>query len=308
MADTIEPAAHDISTQDTRAEGTQSGVAAAITGAGVGDDGPNNANQVGGVPGGAQSNRTHSAHTITHQQDQDQEDMHDQTGSQENEEKEARKQAIKNHKEFCIRIGLQLKGDTVASSPGWPPSVGFWDPVKHGYYDEINRAYMWHSVQYWFVASLINTLHLSQIILGAIATALGSAGEDKQSKKRTTAITVLTTIITVIAALLTYFKSRGQPNRVRQLRNELRKTRDYIRFTAIDIRNPESGLTVEKAMKEVNRLYNAARDNAETNYPDTWSPAPAAQRPPKVVTGPNTRQGIVDAQGERTTIPQAENA
>jgi hypothetical protein len=210
------------------------------------------------------------------------------------------------HEQFCNKIGLQSGGDRNASPSGSNSTHSYTDPVKYGYYYEINQAYKWHSLQYWFIASLINTLHLLQIILGATATALGSAGGDKQSKKRTTAITVLTTIITVIAALLTYFKSRGQPNRVRQLRNELRNVRDYIRFTEIEFRDPASGLTVNQALTEVNKRYQGARANAETNYPDTWSPAPAAQRASEVGMGRTSRQGNMGSRGGTRTERQAE--
>lgn len=165
----------------------------------------------------------------------------------------------------------------MASSPGSRITVPCTDPVEYGYCHEISLAYKHHSWQYWFIASLINTLHLSQIIIGATATALGSAGvANRATKSRNTAITVLTTIMTVIAAVLVYFKSRGQPNRVRQLRNDLRKVLDYIKFTEIEFREPAFGPSVEVALNKVKSLYDSARANAETNYPDTWSTAPGS--------------------------------
>jgi hypothetical protein len=165
----------------------------------------------------------------------------------------------KEHEEFCLKLGIDQKNPYKTSGDG--------------FYREIKRACKYHSWQYWFIASLINTLHLLQIIIGATATALGGAGvAQRASKQRTTAITVLTTIMTVIAAILVYFKSRGQPNRVRQLRNDLRKVKEYIRDMERAFLTPADTTTsVKDALTEVTRLYKTARANAETNYPDTWS-------------------------------------
>jgi hypothetical protein len=194
------------------------------------------------------------------------------TVAQETGEHEPTDQATDRHAQFCNKVGLQPAKGAAASVRGPGVTVPCLAPVENGYYYEINQAYNNHSLQYWFIASIINTLHLSQIIIGATATALGGAGKDTKGKsKHTTAITVLTTIMTVIAALLVYFKSRGQPNRVRQLRNELRKARDEVKFMEIEFRNPPFRMSVDDALNKVKSLYDSARANAEINYPDTWS-------------------------------------
>lgn len=166
-----------------------------------------------------------------------------------------------------LRITL---GDPV--KPGTRPIAPILKPAKNSYYDEIRRAYRHHSWQYWFIASLVNTLYLTQVVIGATATTLGSVGvATRATQKRTTAITILTAIGTVIAGILAFLKSRGQPNRVRQLRNDLRKVCDYIRFMEMEFQSPGCQTSVDAALKQVKDRYDTARANAETNYPDTWS-------------------------------------
>ena len=148
------------------------------------------------------------------------------------------------------------------------------EPVNNGYYKEILNAQIHHKYQYWLVASVINILYLTQIVIGVTATTLGNVGmTSTPSQKRTNAITILTAIGTVIAGILAFFKSRGQLNRAPQLRNDLRRVCDYVVFMDMEFRSPACTKDVEAALKEVNDLYKLARANAETNYPDMWIPS-----------------------------------
>jgi hypothetical protein len=133
------------------------------------------------------------------------------------------------------------------------------------YYGMLLEAYRKHSYQYWFIASLINFLYLIQIVLAATATAVSALNVARG------AVTVLTAISTVVAGVLAFLKSRGQPNRVRQLRNDLRKACIAVQIWDMEFRNPLSQRTVEEAITEVRKYYDTARLNAESNMPDSWS-------------------------------------
>lgn len=87
-------------------------------------------------------------------------------------------------------------------------------------------------------------------------------------------MTVLTAVGTVVAGLLAFFKSRGQPNRVRQLRSDLRRACDKMREAEADFKNPKCTRTLAEAVEDVRKCDERARENAQTNYPDTWSAPP----------------------------------
>ena len=186
------------------------------------------------------------------------------------------------HVAFCKKLGIQhyrvesgrwFNKERKQLEPGDSAQATSLKATKGGYYEEIQWACIYHSWQYWLVASTINILYLTQIVIGATATALGGAGIQSQATQaRTTAITILTAIGTVVAGILAFMKSRGQPNRVRQLRNDLRKVQEYIREMEMAFSFPvTTSLTVEQAMEQVKIRYDTARTNAEINYPDTWS-------------------------------------
>jgi len=75
---------------------------------------------------------------------------------------------------------------------------------------------------------------------------------------------------TVIAGLLTYFKSRNQPNRARQFRNELGRVKDALDDAEADFRTPGNREDVHTIMQQIRTSYYAARSDAEANYPDLW--------------------------------------
>lgn len=58
--------------------------------------------------------------------------------------------------------------------------------------------------------------------------------------------------------MLAFLKGRGQSNRARQLRNDLQKVVDYIRFMEIEFRSPATGESVDAALIEVREKYNTA--------------------------------------------------
>jgi SMODS and SLOG-associating 2TM effector domain len=118
-----------------------------------------------------------------------------------------------------------------------------------------------------FVASLSNGLLWAQIVIGAALTALGASSAPGAK----TAIIYLGASSTIIAGLLTYFKSRNQPNRVRQFRQALRGVRNKMDETAheviLDKDTPDEG---RKRAMEIIKMYNDALSEAAANYPDLW--------------------------------------
>lgn len=74
---------------------------------------------------------------------------------------------------------------------------------------------------------------------------------------------------TITAGLLTYFKSRNQPNRARQLRQALRSVRNNMDDQSREL----AGMTPEQAQDGAHRIikqYNDALAEAAANYPDLW--------------------------------------
>ncbi|KAJ4982504.1 hypothetical protein SVAN01_12002 [Stagonosporopsis vannaccii] len=141
------------------------------------------------------------------------------------------------------------------------------DPEKGttSFDQRIRKEYRLHTIQYWFVASLANGLLWMQIIIGAALTALGAI----RTSESQTATIYLGAASTITAGLLTYFKSRNQPNRCRQLRQALRGVRNMMD----DQSHSMAGLTPEEARDAAQRIikqYNDALAEAAANYPDLW--------------------------------------
>ena len=159
------------------------------------------------------------------------------------------------HQLFCKEMGIKRgEEDDVPVT------------ISGQFYYEKKKAADHHKYQYWLVASTINFILLLQIVLGATATALTASKINSQ-----VASTILTAIITVAAGILAFLKSKGQPNRARQLRNDLRKVVEGIENFEIDFRDPSCKREVVDALASVRSLYETARTNAETNYPHQWS-------------------------------------
>lgn len=198
-------------------------------------------------------------------------------GQRDGQQRDNNTQASK-HAQFCRKVGIKRK--PIIFGPDHDPertdrqdhTLGPLEAVEGGYYAEVLSAYNWHTFQYWLTATVVDSLYLLQISIGATATAISAA------KVPTITVTILTAIGTVVAGVLAFLKSRGQPNRARQFRNDLRKVCDYIRFMEMEFSDPPCDTSVEQALQEVRRLYDAARTNAETNYPDTWSVLPVQRQ------------------------------
>ncbi|EXJ67744.1 uncharacterized protein A1O5_09090 [Cladophialophora psammophila CBS 110553] len=175
----------------------------------------------------------------------------------------------------------------------------------------VTDAYRWHTYQYWFVAVLSNSLLFFQILIAASLTVLG-AFNDRRAR---TATIFLGATNTVIAGLITYFKSRNQPNRARQFRNDLAKIVDQLDDAEANFRNPNRRDDVYAVMEQIRDAYNQARTDAEVNYPDLWvrgstpynpnpTPGPSTDPPSRISPRPGAQlpaQGTAGRPGSELT-------
>ena len=116
------------------------------------------------------------------------------------------------------------------------------------------------------MATFSNSLLFLQILVAASLTVLGAI---KDHKARTATI-FLGAINTVIAGLLTYFKSRNQPNRSRQFCNDLAAIVNQLDDAEADFQNPEYNGDVDTVLRQIRDAYKQARTDAQANYPDLW--------------------------------------
>jgi len=128
----------------------------------------------------------------------------------------------------------------------------------------LERAYHAQTRFYYFVASASHGMLWLQIAIGATLTALGTTN----SNAARIAITVLGAINTLVAGLLTFLKSRNQPNRALQFRNALRGV--YEDLWMIDAESQRDDFDVNKQVDYLWSKYKEARSEAEANYPDLW--------------------------------------
>lgn len=140
---------------------------------------------------------------------------------------------------------------------------------------KIRRAHQLHTYQYWFVATSSNALLFLQVLIAASLTVLGAFND----RKARTATIFLGGANTVIAALLTYFKTRNQPNRARQFRNDLGKVVDQLDDAEANFRAASAPPDVVSSIQDIRNAYKQARADAETNYPDLWVKAGDVRNP-----------------------------
>lgn len=122
--------------------------------------------------------------------------------------------------------------------------------------------------QHRIVSVLIYLCYFTQIVLGAVLTALGPA-----AARHALTITILGAVNTVIAGVLALMKGKGLPERLRKDELEFRKLQDWIEETesllAVGIigrDRKEVGVLVEVAFKK----YNAVKASEENNRPDNY--------------------------------------
>ncbi|KAL9007393.1 MAG: hypothetical protein Q9173_007326 [Seirophora scorigena] len=155
-----------------------------------------------------------------------------------------------------------------------PPILRNRDPKRaaknQGIYTRIVFEERKSTYQYFVMSSIINVAFLGQILIAATLTALSAAAGPH------IAITILGSANTVIAGIQTYLKGQGLPNRLKQYQFGLRKLREYIEDRERDFSNENCKLDVDHVIADVAAMYQAVRQTAEDNTPDTYLPMEGA--------------------------------
>lgn len=174
---------------------------------------------------------------------------------------------------------------------------------NEGIYKRTVKAEQAAYLNYILTASLINTCLLLQILVAAALTALGAAAASHN------AITLLGVLNTAIAGTLTYMKGQNLPNRLRQYWNGLRKLREHIEQRERDFCNPETKLDIDDEVKIVIETYEAVRQNAEDNEPDSYvSNTPTARKRPILPAGDSETTPLLSGLNRAGTGTEAESS
>lgn len=144
-----------------------------------------------------------------------------------------------------------------------------------GLYKEIITNQRRRSRAYYLTDAVMYISLGAQIVIGAALTALGPL-----AKLHPTAITLLGITNTSIAGVLALLKGQGLPDRLRKDEFEMRKVQDYIEETEARLVLAGDTLTLEEvddAVQKVFLKFNAARDTAEMNRPDSYGHQPEGE-------------------------------
>ena len=187
---------------------------------------------------------------------------------------------------FCQIVGLdseymyRLSKDTgvLRREPRYSPG---------GFCRRVEDAYRLQSIVYWVFTMTINIGYLLIVAMGATIAGLGATDTSP------IAVAVLGGFVAVLGGVESYFKGRGQPNRARQARNDLKKVLEFALFAEMELSSPVPipGRDAEWYIHEMRRLYDAAQQNMETNFPDVWTSISAL--------GPQVRGKDVEAVASR---------
>lgn len=173
-----------------------------------------------------------------------------------------------HHTQFCRLIGVR---------PVHHPHGKDHVPHPQSLYARACKRRRYQSCTYLFTATLINTLLLSQVVLGAALTGLGASDSSR------ILITVFGALNTIIAGLIAFLKSRGQPLRARMFRDDLSRVVDEIENSAVmwygissdvhgyDAIDIDEQVTVRSEVARLTRLYDKAVKTNTMNDPDMYS-------------------------------------
>ncbi|KAM0667787.1 hypothetical protein MY8738_008582 [Beauveria namnaoensis] len=176
--------------------------------------------------------------------------------------------SVDHHAQFCELVGVRpLNYPLGESHRAHPQSL---------YVRAVDRR-RGQNLTYMFTATLVNTLLLTQVVLGAALTGLGASNSSR------VLITIFGALNTVIAGVVAFLKSRGQPMRARMFRDDLSRVVDEIENSAVmwyGISNGVHGygaidtddqVTVRGEVARLTRLYDKAVKNNTLNDPDMYS-------------------------------------
>jgi hypothetical protein len=139
-----------------------------------------------------------------------------------------------------------------------------------GLYKDVIDLQRWRAQQHRFFEAVFFCSLASQIVIGAVLTALGP-----QAKDHSTAITVLGVFNTITAGVLTAMKGQGLPDRFRKDEYQMKKVQDFIE--ELDVRLSLEGADVftsqelDDVVQQIWQKYNAAVDTAEMNKPNNYA-------------------------------------
>ncbi|CAG9998612.1 unnamed protein product [Clonostachys byssicola] len=212
-----------------------------------------------------------------------------------------------HHKQFCQLVGVRPV-DHPHDEPHRPRPQSLY-----------GRALQRRSAQnctYMFTATLINTLLLTQVVLGAALTGLGASNSSR------ILITVFGALNTIIAGVVAFLKSRGQPMRARMFRDDLSRVVDEIENSAVmwygisgaahgyDAIDTDEQVTVRSEVARLTRLYDKAVKTNTMNDPDMYSAggmdqysAGLRKNPTQAQPGPNFIAAVVPTESGPAPLP-----
>ncbi|TQV98395.1 hypothetical protein IF1G_02475 [Cordyceps javanica] len=175
---------------------------------------------------------------------------------------------INHHDQFCRLVGVR---------PLNHPHDETYQAHPQSLYVRAVARRKGQSLTYMFTATVINTLLLTQVVLGAALTGLGASNSSR------ILITVFGALNTVIAGVVAFLKSRGQPMRARMFRDDLSRVVDEIENSAVmwfgisegahgyGAIDTDEQVTVRGEVARLTRLYDKAVKNNTMNDPDMYN-------------------------------------
>lgn len=173
-----------------------------------------------------------------------------------------------HHAQFCHLVGVRSLNQ---------PDHEQHKPHPQSLYARALKQRRDSACTYMFTATLVNTLLLAQIVLGAALTGLGASDSSR------VLITTFGALNTIIAGVVAFLKSRGQPLRSRMFRDDLSRVVDEIENSAImwfgisaaahgyDAIDTDDQVTVRSEVARLTRLYDKAVKTNTMNDPDMYS-------------------------------------
>lgn len=176
-----------------------------------------------------------------------------------------------HHSQFCQLVGAR---------PIDHPDGEQHRPHPRSLYSRAVKRRAAQSRTYMFTATLVNTLLLTQVVLGAALTGLGASNSSR------VLITVFGALNTIFAGVIAFLKSRGQPMRARMFRDDLSRVVDEIENSAVmwygisavahgyDAIDTDEQVTVRSEVARLTRLYDKAVKTNTMNDPDMYAGGP----------------------------------
>ncbi|KAH9203343.1 hypothetical protein DL95DRAFT_377773 [Leptodontidium sp. 2 PMI_412] len=169
--------------------------------------------------------------------------------------------------EVCKAIGVcKRNGDANRNKPTstiWPPKG-----LDEGLYKDVITSRCKSQYTYHFVASLLHTCLILQLILGATLTALGST-----SKKNGTVITILAAINSINAGIIALLHNSGLPNRIRKDKDEYEKVERFL-TGLVDSGVVPVGTKTADVIKDCQTRYDTAKKIVASNKPEVYAGTP----------------------------------